>query len=578
MHVLTAKTQSGYEDGITYYDARTVPGRFEIGEPGSGGGDGEPDLRVVMEWLEVLPAGNGARFGLSGAVENEGDGPSPATTLRYYRSTNETISRNDTEVATHPVPALAAGEDTGIPANLSITLDMPTTPGTHYYGACVDSVPGESDTGNNCDGAGTLTVEEPDPPTGDDHGNTTGDATVVSGISTTQGELEQGGDVDYFRIDLDHPGRLTVETTGPTDTYGTLSGPNGLIGQNDDAGEGANFLINANVEAGAHYVAVRGFNSSTTGSYTLVVDYEPEAVDPIGPTVTHTVPLVTSASRTDQQGFVRVINRSDRAGTVSIRAIDDAGNRSQPVTLSMGASATRHFNSGDLEDGNSAKGLSDGVGGGRGDWRLELESDLDILALAYIRTPDGFLASVHDIAPESDGAYHAAIFNPGSNDQQRSLLRLINPNDRTVDVTIDGVDDGGAAPPSGRVRLSLRANEATTVTAQDLENGRGGLQGRFGDGTGKWQLFVTSTRPIHVMSLMDTPTGNLINLSTFGIGDQSAAATGSAGNARYATKASEDEAVHPANRRSGIAGHEGRSGQASIAAAGRRNTETGSTL
>ena len=362
VHVLTAKTQSGYEDGITYYDTRTVPGRFEIGEPGSGGGDGEPDLRVVMEWLEVLPAGNGARFGLSGAVENEGDGPSPATTLRYYRSTNETISRNDTEVATHPVPALAAGEDTGIPANLSITLDMPTTPGTHYYGACVDSVPGESDTGNNCDGAGTLTVEEPDPPTGDDHGNTTGDATVVSGISTTQGELEQGGDVDYFRIDLDHPGRLTVETTGPTDTYGTLSGPNGLIGENDDAGEGANFLINANVEAGAHYVAVRGFNSSTTGSYTLVVDYEPEAVDPIGPTATHTVPLVTSASRTDQQGFVRVINRSDRAGTVSIRAIDDAGNRSQPVTLSMGASATRHFNSGDLEDGNSAKGLSDGVG------------------------------------------------------------------------------------------------------------------------------------------------------------------------------------------------------------------------
>ena len=29
-------------------------------------------------------------------------------------------------------------------------IDSPTSAGTYYYGACVDSVTGESDTGNNC--------------------------------------------------------------------------------------------------------------------------------------------------------------------------------------------------------------------------------------------------------------------------------------------------------------------------------------------------------------------------------------------------------------------------------------------
>ena len=40
----------------------------------------------------------------------------------------------------------------------SISLTTPLTPGTYYYGACVDSVTGESDTTNNCSVAVTVTV------------------------------------------------------------------------------------------------------------------------------------------------------------------------------------------------------------------------------------------------------------------------------------------------------------------------------------------------------------------------------------------------------------------------------------
>ena len=40
-------------------------------------------------------------------------------------------------------------------------LTAPATSGTYYYGACVDTVTGESDTTNNCSSSVTVTVPEP---------------------------------------------------------------------------------------------------------------------------------------------------------------------------------------------------------------------------------------------------------------------------------------------------------------------------------------------------------------------------------------------------------------------------------
>ena len=225
-----------------------------------------------------------------------------------------------------------------------------------------------------------------------------------------------------------------------------------------------------------------------------------------------------SASNPTQQGFVRIINRSAESGTVRIHAVDDSGRRAGPVTLSMSAKATTHFNSGDLENGNRDKGLSGRTGGSAGDWRLQLETDLDIEALAYIRTTDGFLTSMHDSVPgersESGFLYLVPIFNPGSNNNQRSSLRLVNPGGEDAQVVIAGLDDRGRPPPNGDVRLTLPASEARTIRAQEMEEGGAGFNGRFGDGGGKWQLTVSADRPIQVMSLLQSPTGNLTNLST----------------------------------------------------------------
>ena len=237
---------------------------------------------------------------------------------------------------------------------------------------------------------------------------------------------------------------------------------------------------------------------------------------PAQASTSHVVPLVMSASDRVRQGFVRVINHSGRAGTVRIHGFDDTGRRYGPVELSLDARASVQFNSRDIETGNAAKGLSGGLGEGEGDWRLRLETDLDIEPLAYIRSADGFLTAMQQVAVATPAGYHLPIFNPGSNRGQRSRLRLVNPTAGAVDVTIVGRDARGQAAPGGEVRLTVAAGTARTLTAQEIEAGGAGFEGRLGDGAGKWQLFITADGTLLVMSLLQSPTGHLSNLSVSG--------------------------------------------------------------
>ena len=119
-----------------------------------------PDLVVGSPSVSNSSPVTGASFTLSATVRNQGSGPSAATTLRYYRSTDATISGTDTQVDTDAVSALAASAT----SDESIDLTAPSSPGTYYYGACVDDVTGESDTSNNCSSAVTIAVGVPPAP------------------------------------------------------------------------------------------------------------------------------------------------------------------------------------------------------------------------------------------------------------------------------------------------------------------------------------------------------------------------------------------------------------------------------
>ena len=222
--------------------------------------------------------------------------------------------------------------------------------------------------------------------------------------------------------------------------------------------------------------------------------------------------LFPSAASTAYQGFVRVTSHSPKPGRVVVHATDDEGRRHGPVTLSLAAYATAPFNSQDLEHGNAAKGLSDGIGAGMGDWRLEFGSNLDIEVLGYARTADGFVTTLHELAPRTGDDRVLPFLNPGSNTEQVSRLRLVNTGADDAEVALTGVDDQGGSP-GGTVRLSVAPGTARTLTAADLEAGEGAT-GALGDGTGKWRLVVESPDPVYAMSLLESPTGHLTNLSS----------------------------------------------------------------
>ncbi|MCY4014660.1 MAG: fibronectin type III domain-containing protein [Gammaproteobacteria bacterium] len=219
-----------------------------------------------------------------------------------------------------------------------------------------------------------------------------------------------------------------------------------------------------------------------------------------------------------RQGFVRVINRSDTRGSVTVRAFDDSDVEYEPLTLALGAGETAHFNSDDLEGGNRSKGLTGSTGAGVGSWRLAFESEeIAFEALAYVRTDEGFLTAMQGVAPVEDRVHRVAIFNPGSNANQVSALRLVNPGTRSVGVSITGTDDRGARPGT-TVRIIVPAGDAVEVTAAALESGEHDAirSGALGGGTGKWRLRVEADRfqdRIAVMSLLSSPTGHLTNLS-----------------------------------------------------------------
>ena len=135
---------------------------------------GNPDLIVESPSVDDNTLTAGQSFALRATVRNRGNASAAATTLRYYRSTDATISTGDTEVGTDAVGALAVS---GSSAE-SISLTAPSGEGTYYYGACVDNVNSESNSDNNCSSGVSVTVSG-----GGGGGGGDGDAISFSGTS-----------------------------------------------------------------------------------------------------------------------------------------------------------------------------------------------------------------------------------------------------------------------------------------------------------------------------------------------------------------------------------------------------------
>jgi secreted trypsin-like serine protease len=125
--------------------------------------------------------------------------------------------------------------------------------------------------------AGHIGQDGVNPTPVDDHGNGRSTATTLAVNSSANGNLEKGGDVDFFKVVTSGPGTLTITSTGNTDVVGTLYNSAGTVLLTDDNGAGLpNFrLVRSATAAGTFFFRVAGKTTSTVGNYAFSVAFVP---------------------------------------------------------------------------------------------------------------------------------------------------------------------------------------------------------------------------------------------------------------------------------------------------------------
>ncbi len=174
------------------------------------------------------------------------------------------------------------------PANASPTFTAPASPGTLVFSLEVDDGKVSSDpdtvtitvrpssTGGGQQGGGGGGGSGGGGRSRDLHGNTPAQATTLTFSpasprrATANGQISPASDIDYFTVTLPRAGLLVVETTGRTDTAGTVWQHDEELAGATLGGARRNFRLSTPVTAGPVVIAVAG-NGNRTGAYTLVV-------------------------------------------------------------------------------------------------------------------------------------------------------------------------------------------------------------------------------------------------------------------------------------------------------------------
>lgn len=96
---------------------------------------------------------------------------------------------------------------------------------------------------------------------------------VVNGPAI-QGNIAAANESDIYRFNATQIATYTITTTGSTDTFLTLNGPdnqNAFISQDDDSGPAQNSQIVRVLTPGVYYVRIRHYSPTGTGAYGVTV-------------------------------------------------------------------------------------------------------------------------------------------------------------------------------------------------------------------------------------------------------------------------------------------------------------------
>ena len=443
-----------------------------------------PDLEVGTPTVSDTSPETGASFTLSATVSNAGDEQSAATTLRYYRSTDSTISSSDTQVGTDAVGALAAS---GTSAE-SISLTAPSTAGTYYYGACVDAVTGESDTTNNCSSSVTIAVEE--------ESSGQPDLRIVGIIAATPLDGVGPGSLIQFSANVRNYGDANSDATTLRyyrSTDATISVSDTEVGTDEvsalvpsaQVAEGID--LHAPSTAGTYYYgacvdAVTGESDTTnncSGSLAITVP-EPEPDLVVGsPTVSDSSPASGAnftlsatvrnaggaASSSTTLRYYRstdaTITTSDTSvGTDAVGALAAAGTSSESISLTAPSSAGTYYYGACVD---AVTHESDATN--------NCSSSVAVTVAEPQTSPDLSVGSptVSDSSPETGGAFtlSATVSNDGDGAAAATTLRYYRSTDATITTsdTAVGTDAVGALAASGTSAQSISLTAPATAGA-----------------------------------------------------------------------------------------------------------------
>ena len=442
-----------------------------------------PDLTVGSPSVNDSSPETGGSFTLSAMVTNSGDAQAAATTLRYYRSTDATITSSDTQVGTDAVGGLGAGAT----SSESISLTAPSTAGTYYYGACVDAVTGESSTTNNCSSSVQVTVSAPPVQTNPDL--TVGSPSVndsspeTGGSFTLSATVTNSGDAQAAATTLRYY-RSTDATITSSDTQ---VGTDAVGGLGAGATSSESISLTAPSTAGTYYYgacvdAVTGESSTTNNCSSSVQVDVTEPPPPSTPDLTVGSPSVNDSSPETGGSFTlsaTVTNSGDaqaaaatlryyrstdatittsdtEVGTDAVGVLSASGTSAESIGLTAPASAGTYYYGACVDavtgESSTTNNCSSSV-------------QVDVTEPPPPSTPDLTVGSpsVNDSSPETGGSFtlSATVTNSGDAQAAATTLRYY----RSTDATITSSDTQVGTDAVGGLGAGATSSESISLTA-----------------------------------------------------------------------------------------------------------------
>ena len=436
---------------------------------------GQPDLEVGAPLVTDSAPETGASFSLSATVSNTGDGESPETTLRYYRSTDSTITTSDLLVGSDAVGALAASGTSGE----SVELTAPADAGSYYYGACVEAVTDESDTTNNCSASVKVDVAAPKQPDLEVGTPAVTDSAPETGASfTLSATVSNTGDGSSPETTL----RYYRSTDSTITTSDLLVGSDAVGALAASGTSGESVELTAPADAGSYYygacVEAVTDESDTTNNCSASVKVDVAA--PKQPDLEVGTPAVTDSAPETGASF-----------TLSATVSNTGDGSSPETTLRYYQSADATITTSDTEIGTDDVGAL--AASGTSDESVELTAPVDTGSYYYgacvdavtdeSDTTDNCSASVKvdveeppkypdlevgsptvtDSAPETGASFtlSATVSNTGDGESPETTLRYY----QSADATITTADTSVGTDAVGALSASGASDESVDLTA-----------------------------------------------------------------------------------------------------------------